>query len=193
MFALVLAAGRASRFGSTKLVEPVDGTPLARRAIGAANEVCGDRTTIVVGHDWRTVTDTAGPTTGFMVYNDRYDDGIGTSIALGAISLRHVASAIIVMLADQPLITADHLRALIHTWSGADDEIVVTSFADSMGPPVLFPRACFKDMTMLDGDAGAKQLLHDTRFTLANVRFEPAAVDIDTPDDLTNLRERLPP
>jgi CTP:molybdopterin cytidylyltransferase MocA len=88
------------------------------------------------------------------------------------------------MLADQPLITAGHLRALIDNWSGADDEIVATSFAESVGPPVLFPRACFDDIAMLEGDSGGKQLLHDERFRLATIQFEAAALDVDTPEDL---------
>jgi molybdenum cofactor cytidylyltransferase len=184
VFALVLAAGSASRFGSTKQVESFDGIPLVRRAMAAANEVFGDRTTLVVGHDWWTVKDVCEPQTGFMIYNDRFGDGIGTSIASGARSLRHVARAIIVMLADQPLITAGHLRALIDNWSGADDEIVATSFAESVGPPVLFPRACFDDIAMLEGDSGGKQLLHDERFRLATIQFEAAALDVDTPEDL---------
>ena len=187
VFALVLAAGGASRFGSTKQIEPIDGVPLARRAMDAASKVCGDRTALVVGHDWSAVKNACDPRAGFIIYNDCYGDGIGTSIALGAQALRHVANAIIVMLADQPLITAGHVQALIDTWSGVDDEIVATSFANSMGPPVLFPRACFEDIAKLEGDAGGKHLLHDARFRLSEVRFEPAAVDIDTPDDLTNL------
>jgi len=187
VFALVLAAGSASRFGSTKQIELVDGIPLARRAMDAAIKVCGDQTALVVGHDWSAVKDACDSRAGFIIYNDRFGDGIGTSIALGTRSLRHVAHAIIVMLADQPLITAGHLRALIDAWSGADNEIVATSFASSMGPPVLFPRACFADIAALEGDAGGKHLLDDARFNLAKVRFEPAAVDIDTPADLTNL------
>jgi molybdenum cofactor cytidylyltransferase len=187
VFALVLAAGSASRFGSTKQIKRVDGVPLARRAMDAAINVCGNQTALVVGHDWPAVKDACDPRAGFIIYNDRYGDGIGTSIALGTRSLRHVAHAIIVVLADQPLITAGHLQALIDAWSGADDEIVATSFANSMGPPVLFPRACFADIATLEGDAGGKHLLDDARFSLAKVRFEPAAVDIDTPADLADL------
>jgi molybdenum cofactor cytidylyltransferase len=191
VFALVLAAGGASRFGSTKQIEPVDGVPLARRAMDAAIKVCGDRTALVVGHEWNTVKDACDPQTSFIICNDRYNDGIGTSIALGACALRHVADAIVVLLADQPLITPGHIQALIDTWSGIDDEIVATSFADSLGPPVLFPRACFEDIAALQGDTGGKHLLHDARFKVSTVRFEAAAVDIDTPDDLKNLQERL--
>ena len=187
VFALVLAAGGASRFGSTKQIEQVNGVPLARRAMDTAIKVCGDRTALVVGHEWSAVKNACDLQTSFIIYNDRYNDGIGTSIALGARALRHVADAIIVMLADQPLITTGHIQALIDTWSGIDDEIVATSFADSLGPPVLFPRAYFEDIAALQGDNGGKHLLHDTRFKVSTVRFEAAAVDIDTPNDLANL------
>ena len=187
VFALVLAAGCSTRFGATKQISEIDGSSLASRAINVANEVCGARSVLVVGHDWQAVKDSCKPLPGFLLYNDQYANGIGTSIARGLQSIRHAAGAVIVMLADQPLVTAAHVTTLLETWSGADNEIVASAFADSAGPPVLFPSACFGDLVKLTGDAGGKHLLHDSRFTLKTVRFEAAAVDIDTPDDLTNL------
>ncbi len=89
--------------------------------------------------------------------------------------------------ADQPLITTEHLRALEAAWSGADVEIVATAFADTLGPPVLFPSGCFDDLIGLRGDAGAKRLLEDARYSVKQVAFAGAAIDIDTPEDLERL------
>lgn len=187
VFALVLAAGCSTRFGGTKQTKEIDGSSLASRAINVANEVCGARSVLVVGHDWQAVKDSCEPLPGFLLYNDQYASGIGTSIARGLQSIRHAAKAVIVMLADQPLVTAAHVATLIETWSGADNEIVASAFADSAGPPVLFPSACFDELAALTGDSGGKHLLKDERFILKTVRFEAAAVDIDTPDDLLKL------
>ena len=187
MFAAVMAAGSASRFGSSKQLAEIDGTPLVQRALELAVLACGANTILVVGHDWKAVIAACDPLPGFFLRNDDYADGLGTSIAQAVRSVQHVARAIVVVLADQALITAAHLQALQTAWSGADDEIVATAFAGTTGAPVLFPRGCFGDLLTLGDDAGGRHLLADQRFTVRNVTFEPAAIDIDTPEDLRQI------
>ena len=185
--ALVLAAGSARRFGSSKQLAEFDGMPLARRALEVAADVFGDRTMLVVGHDWQAVTQSCSPLPGFLLMNDCHERGLGSSIACATRSVRHAAQAVIVILADQPLVTAEHLRNLRDNWSGADNEIVATGFGDTAGAPVLFPRSCFDDLAVLQGDKGGQHLLSDERFTVRKIVFEPASVDIDTRAALDRL------
>ncbi len=187
VFAVVLAAGSAKRFGTTKQLESFGGKPLVRRATDLACEMCGDHTVLVVGHDWRAVTAAARDESGYLVHNERHADGFGTSISLAVRCVAHAASAILLLLADQPLITPQHLASLCDAWSGADDEIIATAFAGTSGPPVLFPRAMFAELARLEGDQGAQHLLRDDRYRTRTVIFEPAATDVDTQDDLKQL------
>ncbi|MDH3757675.1 MAG: nucleotidyltransferase family protein [Gammaproteobacteria bacterium] len=189
VFAAVLAAGRSHRFGRSKQLENFEGKPLVRRAADLAHEVCGDRSVLVAGHESAAVAAAAGRAPRYLIVNDRYADGIGGSIALTAKILSHAADAVLFLFADQPLITAHHLQALIDTWSGADDEIMATAFAGTTGPPVLFPRGAFEALGELSGDEGAKSVLRDPRFDVRTVPFEDAAVDIDTPTDLEKLAD----
>lgn len=191
IFAVVLAAGRSSRFGQSKQRIEIGGVPLVRRAVRTAATVCGDRVMTVVGHDAASVLRAINANSGFLVVNDDYDAGIGGSIAVAARACRPCASALLLMLADQPLVTAQHLRALIKAWTGSEKGIVATAFDDAQGPPVLLPRGTFHDLCRLTGDKGARALFRDARFSLKSVRFEPAAVDIDTPDDLAALTQEL--
>ena len=187
MFAIVLAAGSASRYGRSKQLEDFKGMSLVRRATELAREVCGDNTILVTGHDSAAVARAAGDAARFLVVNDRYAEGMGGSIAVAAKAVSHAADGILLMLADQPLITVSHLQALRDGWSGAADEIVATSFSDAIGPPVLFPRSTFPALAQLSGDHGARSVLQDVRFTVKTIRFEGALVDIDTPEDLKPL------
>jgi CTP:molybdopterin cytidylyltransferase MocA len=187
MFAVVLAAGTASRFGATKQLREYHGIPLVRRATDLAFELCGEHSILVVGHDWQAVSTACQPLSGFLVVNDHFGDGLSASISQAIRSLRHAANAVIMLLADQPLITAEHLRAMQDIWTGAPNEIVATAFGDTSGPPVLFPRGCFDDLMRLQGDQGARELLHDDRFVVRTVTFEAASIDIDTPQDLKKL------
>ncbi|MDH3337557.1 MAG: nucleotidyltransferase family protein [Gammaproteobacteria bacterium] len=187
IFAAVLAAGSATRFGSTKQLATLNGAPLVQRVANVATVVCANNVLLVLGHDWQAVRDACNPFLGFVVVNDRYADGLGSSIASATRSVCHVAQAIVVLLADQALISAEHVQALCDAWSGADDEIVATAYADTVGAPVLFPRSCFAELAGLRGDSGGRHLLSDERFRLKEVVFEPAAVDVDTPDDLRRI------
>jgi molybdenum cofactor cytidylyltransferase len=186
VFAIVLGAGTASRFGRTKQIEIVEGNTLVGHAMNVAREVCGIRTVLVVGHDSGPVIEAAGQPA-FLVVNDDYEDGIGRSIATAVRAIAHVADAVLLTLADQPLITAAHLDSLIDAWSGARDEIVATSFADALGPPVLFPPSAFGKLSRLSGDVGARSLLRDEAFSVTTIDFADAAIDVDTPEDLARL------
>ena len=196
VFAVVLAAGRGERFGGAKQLAEIDGQPMVRRACELARAVCGDNTLLVAGQDSVAVLRAAGDDVGFVVVNDHHDDGIGSSIAAAVRPLAQTAGGILLLLADQPLITEAHLRDLLACWKGGESEIVATSFAGTLGPPVLFPPGSFPTLTKLSGDRGARSLLHDTRFDVKTVAFEDAAVDIDTQDQLETVRtmvgRRLP-
>jgi len=160
---------------------------LLERAEATASEVCGGRVITVLGHDHGTVFKAMNASSGFVVVNEDYRAGLGTSIAAAVRACRGAADAIIVLLADQPLVTAAHLQDLVASWSGSGNEIVASSYSGTRGPPVLFPRLAITAMTSLSGDEGARSLLNDDRFRVKTVRFEPGAFDIDTREDLDSL------
>jgi molybdenum cofactor cytidylyltransferase len=184
VFAVVLAAGAATRFGRTKQIADYRDEPLVRRAAQVASSACNDQVVLVLGHDWRAVYKACRPFYGGLVLNTDYARGISTSIATGVGAIRHAADAVLIVLADQPLITVEHLRALQSAWSGRDMEIVASAYADTVGVPALFSAGCFDHLCSLDGDRGAQSLLNDSRFSLQTVEFADAAVDIDTPGNL---------
>lgn len=188
VYAIVLAAGHAARFGSTKQLAAIGDRTMVARAIEAATDACGDRTLVVVGHQSAEVARACEGLPGFLHVNEAHADGIGTSIAAAVQGIRHLADAVLVVLADQPLVTGAHLSALVTAWSGSPNEIVATAFSDTNGPPVLFASACFDDLADLQGDNGGRRLLSDARFSLKRIECDAAAIDIDTVDDLESLR-----
>ncbi len=188
IYTIVLAAGAASRFGSIKQLAKLDGISLVTRATQIATESCDSRSVLVAGHDWYAVHRACDPWHGFLIVNDQYEKGIGSSISLAVRSVRHVAKAIVILLADQPLITSAHIAALIKGWSGDDNEIVATAYANTLGAPALFPMDCFDDLAAMNTDNGAQALFDDRRFLVKSVLFEDAAIDIDTKEDLSSLQ-----
>ena len=190
VIALVLAAGRAKRFGRTKQLEAIDGIPLVRRVVDIARQACRDNVVLVAGHDWQSVAAAAGDAARFLVLNDRFEDGLGTSLATAVRATSKAAGALLVLLADQPLITVRHMQDLIDAWRCHSDDIVATRYADTEGPPVIFPPAAFADLAALTGDRGAKAVIRSGRYPVRTIHLEEAAADIDTPDDLNDLLDR---
>ncbi len=190
IFAVVLAAGESRRFGRPKLLETLDGETLVGRAARLARACCGERSVLVTGHMAADVAAASGGHCAIVLENREYRDGLGSSIALAARELAARADALLLLLADQPLIDAAHLRRLTETWSGAEDEIVASAFAGTTGPPVLMARNTFPELMSLSGDQGARSLILDGRRRLRKVPCEAAGVDVDGEDDLENLRGR---
>ena len=184
----VLAAGSASRYGRPKLLESLDGRPLLQHALSSARAAALGPVYLVTGHEHAAVAEAGAGLADHVVFNPAHLDGMGTSIACGVAACRESADAVLLLLADQPAITAEHLQQLASTWSGTADEIVATSFADTLGPPVLFGGAAFDELLALEGDHGAKRLLHDERFRIRTVHCDAASIDIDTEGDLDAVR-----
>jgi molybdenum cofactor cytidylyltransferase len=187
VYALVLAAGLSRRYGSSKLLEELSGTPLLRHALTAAQAVCPGKVVLVTGHDSEDIVNAASGLADQIVLNGEYRSGIGSSIARGVSHLREVAAAITIMLADQPLVTTAHISQIIEKWSNDPDAIVATRYSGVDGPPVLFGCRYFAQLCELEGDTGARHILLEHRDAVRTVEFEPAAIDIDTPDDLKAL------
>ena len=187
IFAIILAAGESKRFGSTKQLADYDGESLVLRAVRLVEAVCGDRSVLVAGNDWQKVLAACQPQRGFFVRNDKYDSGMASSIACGIGSVAHAAGAILILMADQPLVTAAHLNALVGQWRDAPRDIVVSEYSGVQGPPAVFPAQCFDSLMKLEGDQGARALLRDSEYSVSGIAFDPAAVDIDTPEDLHRL------
>jgi len=187
VFAAVMAAGLSTRFGSTKQLAEAGGIPLVRRATAAAQQVCENRVLTVLGYDMPKVLAALGDDSGFVVVNDAYDSGLASSIARAVDACRADAAAVLVLMADQALVTAEHLQSLLDEWSGHENEIVATAYAGTAGPPALFARGVFADLVQIKGDTGARALFDDARFVLKTVLFEDAAVDVDTTSDLAAL------
>ncbi|NCF73603.1 MAG: NTP transferase domain-containing protein [Gammaproteobacteria bacterium] len=180
----VLAAGTSSRFGATKLVQPYHGKPLVQNALLAAQGACAGRVILVVGHDQDAVSEASNGLFDELIVNRDFQNGIGTSIAAAATACDEDTDALLIILGDQPLVTATHLRHLIDTWSGSDDEIISSSFDGITCPPILFPRKAFAALSRLQGDSGAKSLLENDDFVVSTIDFPPAGFDIDRPEDL---------
>lgn len=183
---IVLAAGAAKRFGSAKLVVPIDGVPLVRRAALAALGV-GARVIVVTGAHRERVESCIADLRVERVFNANWRSGMGASIASGVAALDVRCEAAIIALADQLLVGTAEFEALIAAHARAPARIVAAQFGDVLGPPCLFPRPFFSELAGLRGEPGARTLLQRHVAEVEPLPLPGAAADIDTPADYARL------
>jgi len=187
VYCIVLAAGESRRYGRTKLLEDLHGKPLLCHTLEAAQAACPGRVCLVTGKDADAVHTAGRRIADLVAHNPDFASGIGSSISAGVSACGEHADALLIALADQPLVTAGHISALIETWDGEATTIIASAYSETIGPPVLFGRSYFEKLGKLSGDKGAKSVLRENPRSVQSVYFEPAAFDIDTPGDLETL------
>ncbi len=182
--ALVLAAGLSTRFDGCKLVADFNGKPLVQHALTAARSAFAGAVSVVIGHEEHILRDAIGDQANNIIVNHDYARGMGSSIAAGIRDIPHDTDAVVIILGDQPLITAENLQRLASHWNGDAAQIVASRFSESKGPPILFPSGCFAALGKLDGDSGAKDMLSSGEYDVVYVNCKGSARDIDTRNDL---------
>jgi CTP:molybdopterin cytidylyltransferase MocA len=162
--AIVLAAGSSSRLGRSKQDIVVGGETLLQRAERLARAVTDE----VIVVDRRL--------------NPDGGEGIASSIRAG-VRLAGDDARILITLCDQPLITIEHLRALL----AVDAAIVATGYSGIAGVPAVFAPSLIPELLALRGDRGARVVIESHRDVTKIVPFEDAAIDIDREEDLARL------
>ncbi len=185
---VVLAAGSASRFGAPKQLARFAGRPLLQTALSHAVAVAGGALSVVLGAHAAEVAPLLRNTPATALVNRDWAEGIGSSLRTAVRQLPGTCDGLLVMLGDQPAVTADDLRRLISAWRRRPDAIVAAAYSGIDGVPAIFPRWCFTELSALRGDTGARAVIRRHRERLTRIPMPSAELDIDTPEDLAGLQ-----
>jgi molybdenum cofactor cytidylyltransferase len=182
---VVLAAGEATRFGSTKQLAEVNGTPLGQFAIDALAAAGVEELVVVTGHDADAVEGALQlPSIGRFVRNPEHRLGQSSSLAAALHGLDDRSEAAIVLMADQPGVSATDLRASIERFRATRARIVRLAYRDGPGPALL-SREVYAEAGHLTGDVGARVLMASHPDWVEDVAIDRAAPrDVDVPEDL---------
>ena len=193
--AIILAAGGSTRMGSPKQLLKFEGTTMIRRAASSAIE-SGCRPVIVV--TGAASEDVRGELDGLDVHeilNSEWQTGMASSIkaGIGSVLTREPQiDAVVVMLSDQPHVTAEVIKRLIDAYVTTSKPIVASSYGEDFGVPALFDKKHFDELYELEGDRGAKAIIKKHAGDAELVDFPEGVIDVDTPDDLRRLKSGNP-
>ncbi len=187
---IVLAAGKASRFGEVKQLAHYNGKTLIQHVTEEALAAQMHPVIVVTGSNAeRVAADITQPSVN-VVYNENWQQGMASGIVAGVsfvLSSYPGLQRIILAVCDQPFVSSQLFQQLIEK-SKEGNAIVACAYADTLGTPVLFTQPYFTELLQLKGEEGAKQILKHHRKEVTSVDFPQGNIDIDTPEDYHRLQ-----
>jgi molybdenum cofactor cytidylyltransferase len=183
---LVLAAGSSSRLGEPKQLLPFRGTTLLGATLDVARQCEFDQLLVTVGGAAADVQAAVDFTGTEIVENREFGSGCGSSISAAIARVDGATEGIVLMLGDQPGVSAETVRRLID--QGRTSQVAVCHYADGRGHPFWFARSVFDDLLTLHGDKAVWKVLESGRYSVTEVGIEGRVpIDVDTWDDYEAL------
>lgn len=196
ILAVVLAAGRSTRMGRPKQLLPWGDTTLLGQVLRHLQQSTVESIVVVTGHEARAVADIAAAHQVPTVHNPHYEQGeMITSLQTVLRQLSSHYTAVLVMLADQPLVDAAVVDRLLAAYRQGEGWLVAPQFAGKRGNPVLIDRRYFEEILALPAGSAPREILrrHPADLFLVRVETEAVLIDIDRPETYEQLHRQFFP
>lgn len=191
---IVLAAGSSSRLGQPKQFVALSGETLLERIVRESLASVCSPIIVVTGKSSALFRQNLDGFNIQIIENANWEQGMGTSISCGMkkiIENEKDSQGVVICVCDQPFVTAKIIDNLVKTFREKNSRIIASAYNGTLGVPALFDRNLFVELADLSGKSGAKKIIEKYRAETLAIEFPEGAIDIDTPEDLEKLRNRL--
>ena len=188
--AIILAAGASTRLGQPKQLLKLNGETLLHRTARLAAEAGCNPVFVVFGFESPRMQQELSDLTAKQILNPDWASGMGSSLRSGIEAVMNetpVPQKTLVLLCDQPRLSAETLSSLFKTSAESKSLITASSYAGRTGVPAIFDQQLYCDLLQLEGDQGARSIIQSHINQTLVVEFLGGIVDIDTPEDLAAL------
>jgi CTP:molybdopterin cytidylyltransferase MocA len=184
---IVLAAGSSTRLEGPKQLLDFKRKPLVSYAIESAQMAGLAPIVLVVGDHEDAIRQAVEAYDIKIVRNPNPDLGQSSSLQIGLNGISSNVEAVIFLLADMPLISAELIIEMILRHRKGLSPIIVPYAGGRRGNPVLFDRITFEKLLQIKGDRGGRDIF--SAFTHEQLEWDDSIhFDVDTPEDLDKLR-----
>ena len=188
---IILAAGESSRMGTDKALLTYRGRTFLEAILSTCREAGIDRLVVVLGHHAREIQRAVKLEGAEVVVNQNYHLGQTSSLQAGLKALETAEpEAIVLCLVDHPAVSVATVRKLVQTFQETRAAVVIPTFQNQRGHPVLIGRALFQELKGLSPDQGADTIIHKHRDATQFVEVSDPGVltDVDDPETYCLLR-----
>ncbi|WP_111306991.1 nucleotidyltransferase family protein [Confluentibacter sediminis] len=188
---VILAAGASNRMGEPKQLLKWGDSTLINHAVHVARKADAKDVIVVLGANFELIHKTMETSKVIVLNNYHWKMGLGKSIAVAVEYLQkskqHI-DGVLISLCDQPFISSDFLKSMVSKFQPNKNQIVATSYKNAkVGVPVLFDKAYFNELLLLNDDQGAKRILEVHQPNVQILKPPTENMDLDTKEDYINL------
>jgi molybdenum cofactor cytidylyltransferase len=187
LFAVVLAGGPSTRFGSPKALIQLAGTPVLHWAISNAARAARTSVGVVLGADAGAIAPLLRRSGASVIVNRGWREGVASSVRAAVNAAPPGCEGLLLTLVDQVAVTADDLRRLALAWRRNPVAIAAALCAGAPGLPAVFPSWAFPDLLGLRGESDPRMVIRRHSDRVVRIAMPSAAVDVDTPEDLLEI------
>jgi CTP:molybdopterin cytidylyltransferase MocA len=188
---LVLAAGAGSRFGGDvpKPLAPFRGRPLLTWPLAALRAGGVQDIILVTGAHSDAIHAAASGER--VVHCADWAEGLSASLRAGVAAAAGAgADAILIALADQPLLSGEAIARVIAAREPDRFDAIRATYSGTPNHPTLLESSLFTAVAELRGDTGARPLLREAKLVPCDGLGSPE--DADTPETLARLEAQAP-
>jgi len=196
---ILLAAGQSLRMkGENKLTKEINGVPLIKYAVKNILGSSVDELIIVIGHEKEIILKIIEDNRKIkFIYNNDFASGVASSIKIGLKNISKKSEAFFICLGDMPNVNQNIYNKLIKSKNSYNKkfnnkykkEIIIPTFENQYGNPVLFSKFMKEKIMKINGDNGAKEIIQLNQDKILNIPFNQDGIllDFDTEDNFKTL------
>lgn len=188
---VILAAGKSLRMGFAKQIIRINNEPLLKITLDKIESISED-TYCVLGANKDLILEEIHFNNTVVIDNINYEKGLSSSISI-CIEFFEKKNlnydGVLFVLGDQPAIETEYFLSIIKTFNEHKTKIIATNYDGKAGVPALFPKSFFKELKIIKGDKGAREILKNKPKSIIFESFKTNLVDIDTNKDLIDYNK----
>lgn len=187
--AILLAAGKAARYGKLKQLVEAKGKTLIRRAMDSIAQLNWTHDPLLVlGYRAEMIKERIDTSAFRVLENPSWEAGMSSSVELGVRSSEADTSGYLFFLGDMPLVPSSVIESVIEkAEEGAS--IVAPAYHGQRGFPVFLDRSWkHKLLEEISGDRGARRIINQNREKVKLLETDHRGVVLDV-DDQSDLEE----
>ena len=190
---IILAAGMSKRMQiGNKLLLKVKNKTILERTLDNIVSNKFANISVVLGHQSILINDLLKNYKVNIYYNNRYKEGISSSIVKGVTKIEKTSDGIMICLGDMPEISKNIYNKILNvfqkTYKNGLPLIVIPIHNKVQGNPILFSKYFFNDLKKLEGDIGAKKLILKNKKYIKKINISIKSIlnDVDNVESYNN-------